>query len=44
MQVADGQTVKKGDKVNLSITSTGKTGAGIIKQISELPISYEEET
>ncbi|HCZ1553278.1 TPA: efflux RND transporter periplasmic adaptor subunit, partial [Staphylococcus aureus] len=34
--------VKKGDKVNLSITSTGKTGAGIIKQISELPISYEE--
>ncbi|HHA6014030.1 TPA: RND transporter [Staphylococcus aureus] len=42
VQVADGQTVKKGDKVNLSITSTGKTGAGIIKQISELPISYEE--
>ncbi|MBE5665954.1 efflux RND transporter periplasmic adaptor subunit [Staphylococcus sp. SS87] len=34
--------VKKGDKVNLSITSTGKTGKGIIKQISELPISYEE--
>ena len=40
VQVADGQTVKKGDKVNLSITSTGKTGAGIIKQISELPIKF----
>ncbi|WP_436855538.1 efflux RND transporter periplasmic adaptor subunit [Staphylococcus caeli] len=39
----DLEKIKEGDKVNVKITSNGKTGKGEIKKISELPKSYEEQ-
>lgn len=35
--------IKEGDKVDIKITSNGKTGKGEIKKISELPKSYEDK-
>lgn len=39
----DLEKIKEGDKVNVKITSNGKTGKGEIKKISELPKSYEDK-
>lgn len=39
----DLEKIKEGDKVDIKITSNGKTGKGTIKKISELPTSYEEQ-
>lgn len=35
--------IKEGDKVDVKVTSNGKTGKGEIQKISELPKSYEEK-
>ncbi|MEB6611076.1 efflux RND transporter periplasmic adaptor subunit [Staphylococcus borealis] len=35
--------IKEGDKVDVKVTSNGKTGKGEIKKISELPKSYEDK-
>lgn len=35
--------IKEGDKVDVKVTSNGKTGKGTIKKISELPTSYEDQ-
>lgn len=35
--------IKGGDKVDVKVTSNGKTGKGEIKKISELPKSYEDK-
>lgn len=35
--------IKEGDKVNVKVTSNGKTSKGEIKKISELPKSYEDQ-
>ncbi|MCG3402239.1 biotin/lipoyl-binding protein [Staphylococcus massiliensis] len=35
--------VDEGDKVNIKVNSTGEKGKGEIKQVSELPTSYEEQ-
>lgn len=34
---------KKGDKVDVKVTSNGKTGKSEIQKISELPKSYEDK-
>lgn len=39
----DLEKIKEGDKVDVKITSNGKTGKGTIKKISELPKSYEDK-
>ncbi|MGW7910548.1 efflux RND transporter periplasmic adaptor subunit [Staphylococcus xylosus] len=39
----DLEKIKEGDKVDVKITSNGKTGKGTIKKISELPKSYEDQ-
>ncbi|MEP9853194.1 HlyD family efflux transporter periplasmic adaptor subunit [Staphylococcus aureus] len=39
----DLEKIKEGDKVNVKVISTGKTGTGKIKKISELPKSYENK-
>lgn len=35
--------IKEGDKVDVKVTSNGKTGKGEIQKISELPKSYEDK-
>ena len=35
--------IKEGDRVDVKVTSNGKTGKGEIKKISELPKSYEDK-
>ncbi|WP_437750556.1 efflux RND transporter periplasmic adaptor subunit [Staphylococcus shinii] len=39
----DLEKIKEGDKVDVKITSNGKTGKGTIKKIAELPKSYEDQ-
>ncbi len=39
----DLEKIKEGDKVDVKITSNGKTGKETIKKIAELPKSYEDQ-
>nr|WP_263314712.1 efflux RND transporter periplasmic adaptor subunit [Mammaliicoccus sp. Marseille-Q6498] len=39
----DLRKIKKGDKVDIKITSTGEKGKGVIKKIAELPNSFDEK-